>query len=186
MAKSVASSTHTAYATSLLELAESRGQLDAVIDEVSSLREVLKQNPAVGQFLADPSIKQTDRDAVLQRTFEGSLSSLTYNFLRLLASRSRLAELSAILARFEALVDERRGKVEVTVTVAAPLDASQLADVRQSVSRSLGKDAVVQQVVDASIIGGMVLRVGDKLIDGSVKTQLDTMRKRLLSAARVG
>jgi F-type H+-transporting ATPase subunit delta len=74
------------------------------------------------------------------------------------------------------------GKIEVDVTVAQRLSDAQLEEVRRKVSTALKKDAVVHQYVDEKIIGGLVLRVGDRLIDGSVKAQLDAMRRQLLTA----
>jgi F-type H+-transporting ATPase subunit delta len=80
---------------------------------------------------------------------------------------------------YAALLDEKLGKVEVDVTVASRLSNEELEQVRQLVNRALKKDAVVHQYVDESIIGGIVLKVGDRLIDGSVRTQLEQVRSRL-------
>jgi F-type H+-transporting ATPase subunit delta len=82
------------------------------------------------------------------------------------------------------MLDEQLGKIEVDVTVAQKLSSEQLEEVRQRVSAALKKDAVVHQYVDESIIGGLVIRVQDKLIDASVKTQLAAMKQQLLSASR--
>jgi F-type H+-transporting ATPase subunit delta len=87
-----------------------------------------------------------------------------------------------MIEAFNDLLEEQLGNVEVDVTVAQRLDAGQLEQVRQRVSQALGRAAVVHQYVDESIIGGLVLRVQDKLIDASVRFQLDQMRRRLLQA----
>jgi len=79
-------------------------------------------------------------------------------------------------------VDEQAGKIEVDVTVAQKLSPDQLEEVRQKVSAALKKDAIVHQYVDDSIIGGLILRVQDKLIDASIKTQISKLREQLLAA----
>jgi F-type H+-transporting ATPase subunit delta len=183
MSTPVTDSTHHAYALSLVELADARQQLPAVAEEVSQLRELLEQNPTLPMLLADPAAKSADRAALLERAFSGKLSPLTYNFLRLLHTRGKLRQLPAVLDAFEAIMDERLGKIEVDVFTAHKLDDGELADVKNKVSQKLGRDAVVHPYVDETLIGGMVLRIGDKLIDGSVRAQLDAMRKKLLSAA---
>jgi F-type H+-transporting ATPase subunit delta len=183
MSDTIRSSTLAAYARSLFELAEQRGQLESVSAEVAQIQELLEQNPAFATLLADPSVKRTDREGMLQRALEGHASPLVYNFLLVLSSHDRLGQLSGVLEAFQALVDAKLGKVEVDVTTASALNAEELSEVRERVSRALGCDAVVHPYVDESIIGGMILRIGDRLIDGSVRAQLEAMRKKLLAAA---
>lgn len=170
------------YAEALLSLAEQRGQVDAVAAEVSALRQLLADNESLRRMLAAPSIGREARDAVLRRVLGPSFSSLVVNFLLVMSSKGRLPQLDAILAQFQAAMDERRGKIDVDVYVPARLDDAELEQMRLKVSDSLKKDARLKQVVDPSIIGGVVLRVGDKLIDGSVRRQLEVMKSRFLAA----
>ena len=83
---------------------------------------------------------------------------------------------------FDNLLDIQYGKIEVDVTVANKLNDQELESVRQKVSEALKRDAIVHQYIDESIIGGLILRMNDQLIDGSVRTQLDRMRRQLLSS----
>ncbi len=176
------SPTVLSYATSLLELADEQGQLQPVGEELNGVGEVLDGSPTFGEYLADPGISAEAREKVLTDVFAGKLSKLTFNFLGVLNVKGRLKLLREIVAAFDDLMDQKLGKVEVDVTVAQRLSADDLEQVRQKVGKALGKDAVVHQYVDESLIGGMVLRVGDRLVDGSVKTQLQNIRKRILSA----
>ena len=105
------------------------------------------------------------------------------NFLGLLNSKNRLNILSEVIEAYDHLLDEERGIVEVDVTVAQRLTPEQLETVRERVGTALKRNAVVHQYVDESIIGGLVLRVQDKLIDASVRNQLEMMRRQLLQAA---
>src|SRR5205085_8009357 len=146
--------------------------------------EVLGENPTFAAFLADPGIGAAERTAVLEKVFRGRASPLAMNFLLVLNNKGRLRLLRQIAEAYGALLDEQNGKVEVDVTVARKLGREQLGEVKEKVSQALGKDAVVHQYVDPEIIGGLVLRVEDRLIDASVRYQLEAMRERLLSARR--
>lgn len=177
------SPTAEAYAQSLLELAnEQQSQAESIGKELSAVREIVVQNPTFAQFLADPGISQAERDATIKKIFGGRVSQLMMNFLGVLNAKGRARLLSQIADAYDDLLDEQLGKIEVDVTVAQTLTDEQLQTVRQRVSTALKKDAVVHQYVDDSIIGGLVLRVQDRLIDASVKYQLEAMREQLLAA----
>jgi F-type H+-transporting ATPase subunit delta len=170
------------YARSLLQLAGERQQAEEVRTELRGLREVLDANPTLMQLLGDPGVSQARRGALLNRVFGGRVSPTVLNFLGVLNAKGRLGLLPEIIEAYDDLLDEQLGNVEVDVTVAQRLDADQLEQVRRRVSEALGRHAVVHQYVDPAIIGGLVLRVQDRLIDASVRFQLESMRKRLLEA----
>jgi F-type H+-transporting ATPase subunit delta len=172
------------YARSMLELADPQGQVESIGAELSDLRQVLQDNPTFARFLADPGIKDSERDAAIGRILRGRVSPLVWNLIGVLNNKDRLGILPAIADAYEHLLDERRGIMEVGVTVAQRLSPEQLETVKNRVSQALGKQAVVHQYVDESIIGGIRLRVGDKEIDASVKHQLNTLRQRLLASRR--
>jgi F-type H+-transporting ATPase subunit delta len=166
----------------MLQLANERQQAEPIRAELRGLREVLDANPALAGHLADPAVSEASRASLLQRVFAGRISQITLNFLGVLNEKGRLALLPEIIEAYDDLLEEQLGNVEVDVTVAQRLDAAQLEQVRQRVSQVLGRTAVVHQYVDESIIGGLVLRVQDKLLDASVKFQLDQMKRRLMEA----
>jgi len=107
---------------------------------------------------------------------------LLLNFMLLVNQKGRLSLLPAIAGAYDDLLDERHGKVEVDVTVSQKLDNDQIETVRQKVSAALKRDAIVHVYVDESIIGGLVLRVQDQLIDGSVRAQIAAMKRQMLAA----
>jgi F-type H+-transporting ATPase subunit delta len=109
------------------------------------------------------------------------VSPLVGSFLRLLLAKGKLGQLGAVAAAFQELMDRRQGKVKVEVTVTRQLGPQELELVRQRISTAIQKEALIKQHVDESIIGGIIIRVGDKLIDGSVKSQLQSIEKRLLA-----
>lgn len=173
-----------AYARSLLELAEQEDISDTIGSELDQLGEVLTENPVFVQFLADPGISQDHRARVLHETFKGKISPLLFNFIGVLNLKGRLKHLADIISAYSDLMDEKHGKVEVDVTTAHRLSEDELLTVRQKVSSALKRDAVLHQYVDESIIGGIILRVQDKMIDGSVKQQIKSIRQRMINGVR--
>lgn len=176
--------TAVAYARSILELANEQNQAAEFGQELAAIGELLRQNPSFSEFLADPGIAASERTAALDKLFRGRASPLVMNLLGVLNTRGRLNLLPAVTDAYGVLLDEQLGNIEVDVTVAQKLDSAQLEEVRRRVGEALGKNAVVHQYVDDAIIGGLVLRVEDRLIDASVRSQLEAMRERMLAARR--
>lgn len=171
------------YAKPLLQLATEQNVAPQIGEELQQLADLVKQNKTFGLYLADPAVGHDERKGVLQRTFGGRVSPLLMNFLGVLNLRDKLRYLGPIATAYAELLEEQLGNIEVDVTTAIRLSPEQLETVRGKVSAALGKNAVVHQYVDESILGGLVVRVQDKLIDASVRYQLQAMKEQLLAAA---
>ncbi len=171
-----------AYAASLLELATEQKQAEQIGQELQAVRQIVGDNRTFSLYLSDPGISSTERGETLKRVFGGKVSQLLSNFLGVLNEKSRIGSIQQIADAYDDLLGEQLGKIEVDVTVATKLPPDQLEEVRKRVGTALKKDAVVHQYVDESIIGGIILRVQDKLFDASIKTQLKAMKQQLLSA----
>jgi F-type H+-transporting ATPase subunit delta len=172
----------TAYARALLDLAKAENHAQEIGEELKQVRELVEADASFEEFLSNPAHSDKGRLPVLQKAFEGRLSQLMWNFLRVVNAKNRLSILPKIADVYDDLLDELYGKVEVDVTVANRLDDGELEEVRRVVSEALKRDAVVHQYVDESIIGGLMLRVQDKLIDTSVRAQLAAMKQQMLAA----
>ena len=170
------------YARSLLELALQQGVVDAVREELTQVAQAVQADQALKLFMADPSISRDERARLIESTLKPQINPLLANFLQVVNLNGRMAMLDQIASAFESAVDEHNGRVDVEVTVATALDDAQLDQVRQRVSQALQKQAVVKQRVDDAIIGGLVLKVQDKLIDASVRSQLESMKQQFISA----
>ena len=170
------------YARALLDLANEKNQAEAIGQEMSELGKIIEGNKTLSAFLSDPGIGPAEHQQLLDRVFRGKVLPLIMNLMGVLNSKNRLGLLLGITEAYQELLDEQLGKVEVDVTVAHRLDGPALEQVRQRISQALKKDAIVHQYVDEKIIGGMVLRVDDKLIDASVKYQLEAMKRQLFAA----
>ena len=171
------------YAKALLELGNERQQAVQIGEELRGIREIAEANPTFLAFLRDPGVGKAERTAAVERILAGKLSPMLYNTIRVMIERDRAGVITQMAEQYQELLDEQLGKIEVDVTVAQRLDPQTLEQVRQRISAARGKDAVVHQYVDESIIGGLVLRVEDKLIDASVRSQLDAMKRQLMAAA---
>jgi F-type H+-transporting ATPase subunit delta len=170
-----------AYAQALLDLANEAKNAEGIGEELSALRQLIDTNDEFAQVLADPAISNHERSELIHRVFDGRASDLMLKFMGLVNEKGRLGILPAIAGAYDDLLEQQHGNIEVDVTVAHRLNDEQLESVRRTVSDALKRNAVVQQFVDDSIIGGIVLRVQDQLIDGSVRAQLSAMRQRLLA-----
>ena len=177
------SQTSLSYARAMLELAEEqRLPLEALAGDLNGLREILDGDEAFRLYLADPAIGIEERWELLKRVFAGRISPVVLHTLGVLNEKGRLKLLHEIIDAFDDLLDQKLGKVEVDLIVAHKLTAEQLEDAQKRISQALKREAVVHPYVDENIIGGVVLRVGDQLIDGSVRNQLQTMKDKLLAA----
>jgi F-type H+-transporting ATPase subunit delta len=174
--------TAIAYADALLQLASEANVADQIGQELSDIRQIIADNDELAQLLADPVISAEEKGKFLHRVFDGQASKLMLNFLGLVNEKGRLSLLSAIAASYQDLLDDRQGIVEVDVTVANRISDGELDDIRQRVSQAMKREAVVYQYVDPEIIGGLILRIKDQLIDGSVRAQLGAMQKAMLAA----
>jgi len=171
------------YAEALLDLAGDDAEI--ISDELAGLKQVLLAEPMSGPLFGDPAIGQDERSRLLDRVFRGRVTPLLMNFLHVLNAKGRLGFLSSIADAFRELLDHRQGKVEVDVTVAQRLSPEAIGAVGQRISNAIKRQAILHQYVDPAIIGGLILRVGDKLIDGSVRAQLEMLRTDLRAARPV-
>jgi F-type H+-transporting ATPase subunit delta len=183
MAKSDRSAA-VAYARSVLELANQKGLAEQIGGELSDLRQVLLENRGFGQYLQDPAVSHEQRNTAIKSIFAGRVHPLVSNLLGVMNGKGRLGILGAVCDAYDDLLEEQLGKIEVDVTVAARLSAEELEQVRQRISAAMKRDAVVHQYVDESIIGGIIIRVQDRLIDGSVRKQLETLKQKMLSGRK--
>ena len=174
------------YAESLIDLAAEAGEqtVDDVADELNQLVALLREQPRLRAVLYSRSINVARRKASIEAIFQGRVSDLTYRFLQVLNDKGRLEQLPRIALAFGQLRKQRRGEVDVEVVTARDLDPAQLEKVRQSISQAIGKTAILSARTDPSMIGGLRVRIGDKLIDGSLATRLAHMKRQIIEQGR--
>lgn len=166
------------YARSLYELAEERGGRDGIVelaDELEQIVDLLAGEQTLGTLFNSPVIDTERRSATIRRIFEHRVTDLMLRFLLILNANGRLGHIGPIHVAYDRLVQAAFGRVEVDVITASPMDETALARIGERIKSVLGKDPVLHQATDPSIIGGIKLRIGDELLDGSVATKLRRM-----------
>jgi F-type H+-transporting ATPase subunit delta len=166
------------YAQAVFGLAKDHNQLDEWDADLATIAQTLQQ-PDLRAALASVKAPFSVKRELVERVFGGSIRPLAQNFLLLLIQRGRLDLLDAIIAYYRELVDEERGIARARVTTAVPLDDTERERVAQRLAAITGKQIRLETTVDPSILGGLIARIGDKLIDGSARTRLVALRRRL-------
>ncbi len=169
------------YAQAFLGAAATKGVLDEAVAELESIAAALEANPKFESLLSSALVPHEEKTQILDRTFGGKLSPLVLDFLKVLSKHGRLDVTRAVYEQAQKLYDEQRGRVRVDVHTAVPLDGGQTSNLEASLRRILGGEPVLESTVDPSIIGGVVLRVGDTVYDGSVARQLLQVREQMIN-----
>lgn len=182
--QNVSQSVASIYASALLDLAGTAGSVEDVRQETDELVALIAEQPDLAKLLTSRVLSKDERRGSIERIFSGRVNDLLYRFIQVVNSKGRLAELADILTTFAKLVDKRAGIMEVDAFVAAELDAETAQRIAADLSQTLGGNVILHQHVDASLLGGMKLRIGDRLIDASVVTQLRKMKKQIVEAGR--
>ena len=165
------------YAAAVLDIARAEGNLDGWASAVRALGE-LTERPAFVQALQGDGMTDDRFQAIVRRVLPGATQN-QLNLFRLLRRKSRLVLGPSIASFFQDLLDEERGVARATVTTAVDLDADRRTQLQQRLSQQTGKQVSVETRVDPSILGGVVVRIGDRLLDGSTRTRLRHLRGQL-------
>ena len=167
----------TVYAKAILGAAEKQGLTDAVLEELQSLVEdVLDKLPLLREALQSPRLDAEQKIALLNKAFAGKMLPALLTSLKVVARHGRLDCLRAILSEAKKLHNEIRGRVEVRVVTATPLGGPLRDQIAQRLTAMLGKQVVLRADVDPEMLGGITVRVGDTVLDGSVAARLAMMR----------
>lgn len=165
------------YAKSLLELAVEREALDSVQADMKVLDSALKGSRDLHLLLSSPIIKADKKNSILSEIFKGKLSELTMSFIQLLTKKGRENVLAAVVSSFIEQLRNYRGIVLAEVTSAVALDESTLQQVLGIAKKLAGKEIELVQKVDKDLIGGFILKVGDKQVDSSVLGQIKDLKR---------
>lgn len=168
------------YGEALFELAVEENKIDAFLEEVIAVQKALQDNPELYKLLNHPKISKEEKTKVMENIFKGRISDEVTGFLTLIISKERSKELDAILQYFIQRVKEEKGIGTAYVSTAVPLNEIQKAQVEEKLlaTTSYQKMEMIY-TVDESLIGGMVIRIKDRVVDSSIKTKLSEIKKQL-------
>ena len=176
------------YARSLFELATDAGGNDKVVeiaDELEQICDLITSNQQIGLFFSSPIIDSTKRREALSAIFSNRITDLSLRFLLVLNNKGRLNHLQQIEIAYDQLVQDAMGRIEVDIFTPTEIDADSINSIKDKVQQMLGKEPILHSYVDAAMLGGIKLRIGDQLIDGSVQTKLRRLSERIQSGGSV-
>ena len=171
---------HT-YAQALLEAALEKGLLDDVLEEVNFFGDRLREDRELRLFVENPRCEKTVKTAVLQKALRGKVSDVFVNFLCLTIDKGRQMFLPDILEQYKALHDEKVGIVRAEATSAVPMSEEAVTGLKNIMMAKLKKQILITNRVDSDVLGGVVVRFGGVVADGSLKTALDEIRSSMSS-----
>jgi F-type H+-transporting ATPase subunit delta len=167
------------YAEALFSIVRAEDELDRVEDELFHFGKLLESNHELKQVLSDKGVERAQRGKVLDEILSGKVSPHTLGLLEFIVAQGRARQLPQILEELSDLAAEARQSVVAEVRSAVPLDDSQRQQLAQALSSATGKKVEVKVLVDPSVIGGIVSKVGDTVIDGTVRRRLEQLKEQV-------
>lgn len=169
------------YANALFGAAKKRGELDTVIGDLESIVALERTSTSLQKFLESPSVLETDKEAMVRTVLRGRVSELVLQFVKLMLRKGRIGNFPIVLDPFRKLVEAELGVVRAEVASAAPVTSEELEQLRTRLAALTGKKVKLETKVDAGLLGGVVVTIGDRVIDGSVRHRLSELREELLA-----
>jgi F-type H+-transporting ATPase subunit delta len=169
------------YAQGIFEMARAEGNLERVEDELLSVARAVETAPELRSNLTDPQLPLEKKQGIIDELLAGRATSLTVGVIQLLVGQGRASELPAIATAVAAAAAASRDKELAEVRSAVPLDDETVERIAAALGRATGRTVEVKVVVDPDLIGGVVARVGDTVIDGSIAKRMDSLRQAVRS-----
>lgn len=174
------------YAEALAAAADQSGQAEAIGEDLDTLVvDVLDANPQIEAFFGNAAVAKAAKAEAITAAF-GNAPELLRGFVGVLNQNNRLGLLRAIRAAYQKIRDERAGRIRVKVTSAVPLSDTQLGRLRETLATSLQAEPVIDARTNPDVLGGLVVQVGDRVYDSSVRTRLETLRTHLMASGSYG
>jgi F-type H+-transporting ATPase subunit delta len=174
-----------AYARALMEVGSASGEAELYGDQLDALTEAVESEASFKVFLESPKIRRGDKKEALERALQGKVSDPVLNLVRILIDRNRQALIDDIAQAYREQIDEVAGRVNVTITSAVELSAEVRDALKAAIEKKLNKEVVSTELVDAGLLSGLTIQIGDLVVDGSLRTQLRKVRQEV-SLTRFG
>ncbi len=171
------------YALALLELAEEQGSLDPVADDLRDIRTMIAESDDLRRLLRSPLFGRAQQESAIGAVLEkAGIGELTRKFVLVVAHNRRLFALADMIEAYLAELARKRGEVTAKVTSARPLNDEQTKALTEALRRAVGSKVTVESAVDADLLGGLVVRVGSRMVDASLKTKLMKLQQAMKGA----
>jgi len=169
------------YAEATLELACAQKVEEQILTDLSAVNKAINAEADMSTILRHPSVPAADKKQLLVQMFQRNVNDLTMRLLQLLADKRRLQLLPALESEYRASLRKRKNVVKASLVSAEPLRDATVQNIVNKLAAKLGKRVELDAAIDRSLIAGAILRVGDEVIDGSLRGRLQTLEKELLS-----
>ena len=170
------------YAEALFEAGKAKGKLDALQEQLGQFADAVDRNRELQVFFFSPYLSSAEKVEGIKRAISGAEPELI-NFLELLVEKHRIPEIFRIRRELDELWKRENRRIDVTVTSAVELDPAVVAQIGQEVERQTGEEVDLASKVDDEILGGIVLQVGNMVLDASIRSRLEKLRKSVAQAA---
>lgn len=167
------------YAQAVFDIAQSKGSLDKWAEDLTTITQVLGQANAMN-FLENPKVSRADKQTYIQELLSNRVSPEAFNLAQILVQRGRQGQAVVVEGEYLKMLNRLRGVEVAFVTTAIPMNEAEEAQLKARLNQITGKQVTIKAEVNPDILGGVVARVGDTLIDGSIKTRLEALRKALV------
>ena len=171
------------YAHALLNAANKIGATDRLFEDADAVRRCFRKDTRLRRFLESPQILKEEKHKALERMFRGRIEPLLLNLIHVMLENNRIENLDETLRLVFVLVEEGRGIIPASVTTAIVLTDEQRTHVHETLEGRLGLRFDIRYRVDANVLGGVVFKYRDRLLDGSVRFDLQKLRERLMGVA---
>jgi len=168
------------YAEALFHVARAENALDRVEEELTRLKNSLESSAEIKEFLSNLQISPEGKKSAMLQIFGEKVSPLTLNLINLVIDQGRQRKLPNIIETFFALAQESREKVTAEVITSVPLPEDLLEPLAKALSRASKKQVFLKPMVDESILGGVIVKMENKIIDGSIKHRLEEMKQEMV------
>lgn len=181
---STSSAAARVYAQAILTIAMEKDRLDAVMGDLHAVMQVLHEDRTLWGLFTSPRIDREEKEAMFRKAFAGKVGDEVLGLLVTMIRKGREPLLDNVVDQFVRFKDKAEGRIHVYVTSARDLDAGIRESITKTIAEVSGKTVTLHEKTDAALVGGMVVRVGDAVVDGSLRTRLRKLRRRLLADHR--
>lgn len=167
------------YSKALFSLAEEKDKFVKFKNDLSLIKKAFTEHKEFKNVLFHPRIKIEEKKRIFDRIFEEEISQEIYNFIQLLIDKRRIFYIKAIINQFTDLVNDREKILEIEVVSAIELEKDMKNSLKEKLEKEMNYEVVLNNTVDPEILGGLVLKIGDKIIDGSIQHELNTLSEKI-------
>lgn len=167
------------YAEALFQVGEETNSTTNLYEELNAVVEILKSNKDFYSILKSPLVVKGEKKKLLENVFVGQISSTLYNFLKIMIDKDRVSAIEAIQKSFKELLNEKNNIIEGIAITAISMSQEEIKQLEAKLSSKYNKNVTLQNKVDESVLGGVLVRLGNEEIDGTVKARLANMKNQL-------